>query len=145
MPTTRYAQYDTTTGEILDIITRSKVGWNGDYVNPAGTALAPITIPNVDHDTHMVYVNPGDDYIIDRPLVSMGSDQIIEGDGSTQILFTSLPTGTKVYKDFVLLGTYSGDFTWNPTSPGDNGYFRFDLEPPFPDQPERYLIQVISP
>lgn len=145
MTTNRYAQYNTTTGEILDIITRTVAGWAGDYPNPPGTALLYLNELVVDYDLHYVHVGPGDDYIIDRPFLSMGIDLTIEGDGTTQDIATGLPSGTLVYRNETYQGTFSGTLTWDPVSPDDNGVWAYDLVPPFPDRRERILITVIDP
>lgn len=141
----RYALYDSTTGEILDIITRSDESWFGDYARPAGTGMKALPDGAYDDASHYMVIGVGDPVLTARPVIGMGSDATIDGDGSTQTIATSLPSGTKVYLDGLLLGTYSGTFTWDPTSPGDDGLHRFDFEPPFPDKIETIYITVEAP
>lgn len=142
MATNRYAQFDTTTGAILDVINRSKVGWTGDYPNPPGTALQYLNETVVDYWTHYYVLGGGDPVLTARPVVGMGSDATLTGNGSSQTVATSLPSGTVVYRDHERLGTFSGTLTWSPVS-ADVGRHRYDFEPPFPNARETIFITVV--
>lgn len=147
MPTLRYALYDATTGQILAVLRRSDPNWIGDTSRAPGQAIRALGDTVCSDLTHYfeIHAPVSDDIMVDRPVNAMGSDMTIEGDGSTQSLFTNMPTDTKVYRNFELIGTYTTSYDWAPVSPGDNGLYRFDLEPPFPDQVETYYITVIDP
>lgn len=141
----RYALYDSTTGEILDIITRSDESWFGDYARPAGTGMKALPDGAYDDASHYMVIGVGDPVLTARPVIGMGSDATIDGDGSTQTIATGLPSGTVVYRNGLSLGTFSGTLTWDPTSPADDGLHRYDLEPPFPDARETIWITVVAP
>lgn len=145
MTNRRYALFDDTTGEILDIIMRSDEAWFGDYSRPAGTGMQALPDGAFDDSSHYYVLGGGDPVRTARPVIGMGSDATIDGDGSTQNIATSLPSGTVVYRDGINLGTFSGTLTWDPTSPGDDGLHRYDLEPPFPDARETIYITVEPP
>lgn len=142
----RYVQYDEVTGEILYVVERSDPNWVGDTARPAGQKILNINNTIVSTDTHyMIIVDPGDDLLTPKPYLGMGADITIEGDGSTQTIANSLPTDTKVWRNFEYLGEFTGDLTWDPTSPGDNGIYRYDLEPVFPNAMETFYVTVIDP
>lgn len=146
MTNRRYALFDSTTGEILDIIIRSDETWFTDYARPAGTAMQALPDGVFDDSTHYYVISPPADPVrTARPVIGMGSDATLDGDGTSQTVATSLPSGTVVYRDGVNLGTFSGTLTWDPTSPGDDGLHRYDLEPPFPDKRETIWITVVAP
>lgn len=141
----RYALYNTTTGEILKVISRSQPGWADDYPAPDGTRLGSIGDAALDDSTHYYVVGAGDPVLTERPVVGMGADATLTGDGSAQVVAMSLPAGTFVRRDFERLGTFSGTLTWAPSSPADNGRHRYDLEPPFPYKAETIWITVEAP
>lgn len=143
MSTTRYAQYDTTTGAILRVITRSDTAWHVDYPHPPGTSLRYIDETVLDYYSHYFVIGAGDPVLTARPVIGMGSDATLTGDGSSQTVATGLPAGTAVYRDDEYLGTFSGTLTWSPVSPGDDGRHRYDIEPPFPDARETIFITVV--